>query len=207
MDETIRIVPANEASADDLDTVFGRRGEAARCSCQWTKSGSRAWHELPHEERRRRLHAQTACGDPDADSTSGIVAYLGAEPAGWCAVEPRTSYARLAAQRIPWSGRHEDPADEGIWAVMCFVTRAGFRRRGVMTALAAATVGFARSRGARAIEGYPIDTRPGEEFGWGELFVGSRSVFEAAGFAEVSHPTPRRLVMRRELGDSEGSPS
>jgi hypothetical protein len=31
---------------------------------------------------------------------------------------------------------------------------------------------------------------------WGELHVGNRSVFEAAGLAEVSHPTERRFVMR-----------
>ena len=35
-----------------------------------------------------------------------------------------------------------------------------------------------------------------EEITWGELHVGSRSIFEAAGFAEVSHPTLRRVVMR-----------
>jgi hypothetical protein len=29
-----------------------------------------------------------------------------------------------------------------------------------------------------------------------ELQVGSRSVFEAAGFTQVSRPTPRRVVMR-----------
>ncbi|CAN5300552.1 hypothetical protein BH20ACT13_BH20ACT13_12980 [soil metagenome] len=39
-------------------------------------------------------------------------------------------------------------------------------------------------------------TDPGEEISWGELHVGSRSIFAAAGFAEVSHPTPRRVVMR-----------
>ena len=90
----------------------------------------------------------------------------------------------------------EDKADDGVWAVTCFVTRNGFRRRGVSRALAHAAVEFARSRGARAVEGYPIITRPGQEFSWGELYVGSRSIFADAGFAEVSRPTPRRAVMR-----------
>jgi hypothetical protein len=39
-------------------------------------------------------------------------------------------------------------------------------------------------------------TERGKEITWDELHVGSRSVFEAAGFAEVSHPTKRRVVMR-----------
>ena len=78
----------------------------------------------------------------------------------------------------------------------CFVTRAGFRRRGVSRALAREAVDFARERGAGALEGYPMITQPGQEIAWGELHVGSRSIFAAAGFAEVSHPTPRRVVMR-----------
>jgi GNAT superfamily N-acetyltransferase len=80
--------------------------------------------------------------------------------------------------------------------VTCFVTRAGFRRRGVAGALAAAAVGFARDRGARAIEGYPMITEPGRDITWGELYVGSRSMFADAGFTEVSTPTRRRAVMR-----------
>jgi hypothetical protein len=55
---------------------------------------------------------------------------------------------------------------------------------------------FARERGARALEGYPMLTEPGKEITWGELHVGSRSIFAAAGFAEVSRPTLRRFVMR-----------
>jgi hypothetical protein len=39
-------------------------------------------------------------------------------------------------------------------------------------------------------------TRPGKEITWGELNVGARQVFEDAGFAEVTHPTVRRVVMR-----------
>jgi hypothetical protein len=42
-------------------------------------------------------------------------------------------------------------------------------------------------------------TQPGQEFSWGELYVGSRGIFADAGFAEVSRPTPRRVVMRIDL--------
>jgi hypothetical protein len=52
------------------------------------------------------------------------------------------------------------------------------------------------ARGARALEGYPMITEPGKEITWGELHVGSRSIFAGAGFAEVSRPTRRRVVMR-----------
>jgi GNAT superfamily N-acetyltransferase len=119
------------------------------------------------------------------------VAYVDGEPAGWCAVAPRPAHRRLLQTRVPWEARAEDKADDGVWAVTCFVTRAGFRRRGVSRALARAAVDFARPQGARAPEGYPMITEPGREITWGELDVGSCSIFDAAGFTQVSHPTPR----------------
>jgi hypothetical protein len=66
----------------------------------------------------------------------------------------------------------------------------------VSRALAAAAVAFARERGARAIEAYPIiATNVIAE----ELHVGTPGVFADAGLVEVSRPTVRRLVMRAEL--------
>jgi GNAT superfamily N-acetyltransferase len=95
--------------------------------------------------------------------------------------------------RVPWEGREEDKADAGVWAVTCFVTRVAFRRRGISRALAAAAVAFARERGARALEAYPMTTT---DVISGELHVGTVSVFEAAGLVATSRPTIRRLVMR-----------
>jgi GNAT superfamily N-acetyltransferase len=194
-DGVIVTVPANEASWDDLQAVFGTRGDPARCQCQWFKS-DRQWRSVAISERAQQLRQQTACGQPRATATSGLLAYLGVEPVGWCAVEPRTAYQRLLHARVPWAGRAEDRADESVWAVPCFVTRSGFRRRGVSRALAAATPGFARARGARAIEGYPMISQPGQEITWNELYRGSRSIFADAGYTEVSRPTLRRVVMR-----------
>ncbi len=55
---------------------------------------------------------------------------------------------------------------------------------------------FARDRGARALEAYPMVVQPGKEITWGEVHVGARQVFEDAGFEEISRPTVRRAVMR-----------
>lgn len=193
----VTVVPANEASWDDLRAIFGSRGYAAYCQCQRPKMRSWAeWRSLQVSGRMQRLEEQTQCGFASARTTSGLVAYLDDEAVGWCAVEPRTAYARLLRTRIPWKGRDEDRDDAGVWAVVCFVTRAGYRRRGVSRALARAAVDFARERGARALEGYPMLVEPGQDVTWGELNVGSRSVFADAGFDEVSHPTLRRVVMR-----------
>jgi GNAT superfamily N-acetyltransferase len=191
----VRIVPANEASWEDLQAVFGTRGPAARCQCQRYKLRPReAFRNFPAEERAARLRAQTDSGHPDAEATAGLVAYLDDEPVGWCAVEPRTAYEGLLRNnRVPWEGRAEDKADDSVWAVTCVFTRAGFRKRGVSRALVRAAVGFARERGARAIEGYPMTTK---DVIVEELNVGTEGTFAGAGFAEVSRPTKRRIVMR-----------
>jgi GNAT superfamily N-acetyltransferase len=195
--ERLTIIPANEASWDDIAAIFGTTDYPGRCQCQRFKVRGWIWgSSTTVEQRTEMLREQTRCDDPGTGTTSGLVAYLDGEPVGWVAVEPRTEYPKLRTTRIPWTGRDEDKDDDQIWAVTCFAVRKGFRGRGITYALAQATVGYARERGARALEAYSMITQPGKEITWGELHVGARQVFEEAGFKEVTHPTVRRVVMR-----------
>jgi GNAT superfamily N-acetyltransferase len=198
----ISVVPANEASWADLQRVFGARGTGSRCQCQRYKLGpGESFGSSPAEERAERLRRQTRCGDPGSGTTSGLVAYLDGQPVGWCAVEPRSAYTGLVRNsRVPWEGREEDKADPTVWAVTCLFARAGFRKRGVSRALARAAVDFARARGARAIEAYPMTTTSAISE---ELHVGTESVFAEAGLIEVSRPTQRRAVMRIDFPPPE----
>ncbi len=197
--EQLRIVPANEASADDLDAVFGAEGAGARCRCQrYRLARGESFGGMPLEERIGRQLEQTAAGDRDAPTTSGLVAYLDGEPVGWAAVAPRSEHQGLVRVfTVPWLGRDEDPADGSVWAITCLFVRAGHRKRGISRELAAAAVRFAIERGARAVEAYAITTTAviAEE-----LHVGTVPTFAAAGLSEVSRPTRRRVVMRREAG-------
>lgn len=191
----LRIVPANEATWEDLQAVFA--GEGHGCQCQFFKLDDEEWRGgVGILERAERLREQTRCGDRKVATTSGLVAYCDGVPAGWCAVEPRTAYPRLLKMRVPWAGRGEDKADDDVWAVTCFVVRKEHRGRGIARALAVAAAEFARVGGARAIEGYPRLIVPGREIGDVALYVGSRGIFAGAGYREVSRPTPRRAVMR-----------
>ncbi len=195
--DEITVVPANQASWEDIQAVFGSRGSAATCWCQRYKLAPReAFRSFPAEERAERLRAQTSPGDADAETTTGLVAYRDGEPVGWCAVEPRPAYdALLRVYRTPWEGRNEDKADETIWAVTCVFVRAGRRRQGIAYELARAAVEHARARGAKALEAYPMLKSAGE-ITWDEIHVGAESIFEAAGMTEVSRPGKRRVVMR-----------
>jgi GNAT superfamily N-acetyltransferase len=194
----ITVVPANEASFEDLQAIFGTRGPASRCQCQRYKLARlECFDTYPVEVRAQRLREQTECGYRDAASTSGLVAYLDGEPVGWCNVEPRTEFTSLVRNsRAAWSGREEDKSDGSVWAVTCLFARAGYRKRGVSRALARAAADFARDRGARAVEGYPITTKNVISE---ELHVGTVSVFADAGFTEVGRPTRRRAVMRLDF--------
>ena len=109
----VMIVPANEATWEDIQAVFGTRGDPSRCQCQRYKMQHRG--VLGLRGRRGGLPA------PGADRLrsprghdSGLVAYLDGEPVGWCAVEPRTAYPRLLLKtRVPWEGRAEDKSRRG----------------------------------------------------------------------------------------------
>jgi len=64
-------------------------------------------------------------------------------------------------------------------------------------------VDFARSHGALAIEGYPVDSK-GEKVDLTMAYVGTRGLFEKAGFRHVGDTTSvlagfPRVVMRQEL--------
>ena len=223
--DDLSIVPANHASAEDLGAVFGERDYSSRCNCQRFKTRGWFWREATDDQRRAQLRDQANCDNPEATSTTGLVAYLHAPgdnenenenyhypvqhpqatPVGWVAVEPRTEYPRLLGLPTVWKGRPgEEKDDDSVWAVTCFVVRKGYRRRGITYALAAAAVGYAKANGARALEGYAMLTQPGREITWGELHVGARQVFAEAGLAEVSRPSVRRAVMRIDFTANDG---
>ena len=189
----ITVVPVAEALFDDVQTVFGKRGQQARCQCQAYRMGWYDVHSADVGGRRELLRDQVIEGH-------GLIARLDGEPVGWCSLAPRPDYTYL--RRTVWHGRDQDKDDPSVWAVTCFVTRAGFRRQGVSKALAAATVGLARDRGARVLEAYPMRPAAGKEVPWGELHVGALSTFLAAGFRVVHTPSLRRAVVQHDLEEN-----
>ena len=69
--------------------------------------------------------------------------------------------------------------------------------------LAVPRVAFARSRGAPAIEGYPVDNR-GEKVDVTMAYVGTRALFEKAGFHQASYTASvvggfPRVLMRMDF--------
>ena len=75
----------------------------------------------------------------------GILAYDAEGPVGWCAVEPRAAFARLARSRTL------APVDDApVWSVPCFFVARRARGTGLTAALLAAAAAHARRSGARS---------------------------------------------------------
>ncbi len=70
--DQVRIVPANEADAADLDLVFGS-SYPARCRCQRFKVTGWVWRDRTLAERIDMQYEQTRCGEPDAVAACGIL--------------------------------------------------------------------------------------------------------------------------------------
>ncbi len=120
----------------------------------------------------------------------GVLAYAGKQPVGWCAVAPREDYPALERSRVL------APVDDKVvWSVSCFFIARDFRRQGVSVPLLQAAVKFAKSQGAKIVEGYPQDLGKGTlppPFVW----TGLLPTFADAGFKEVARRSAKRPVMR-----------
>lgn len=192
----IRVLPVTEVPWDDVRTVFGTRGDPSTCWCQYFKVSPEVWKAGDVPAFERALCEQAAEPAPGP----GMLAYVGDEPVGWIAIEPRTSYSRILASQIVKASREPlDAAD--VWAVTCFVVRVGYRRRGIGAALLDGAVAHAKANGARVIEAYPVDPTVGggRKVSAADLYHGPLSSFEAAGFETVARTSETRALVQLTL--------
>jgi GNAT superfamily N-acetyltransferase len=160
---------------EDVRTMVGpKRPDANVCWCLSYRIPSKQNQSLRGPERGD-LVKQLVAQDPPP----GVLAYDGGEVVGWAAVHPRadTSFARN--RKIP----HIDALD--VWSVWCIRVRPGHRGKGISHSLLAGAVELARSYGAPAVEGYPVDNG-GQKVDLTMAYVGTRKLFEDAGFTHAA---------------------
>lgn len=75
-----------------------------------------------------------------------------------------------------------------MWTVWCIRVRPSFRGRGVSHPLPEGAVEFARAHSAPAVEGYPVDNA-GVKVDLTVAYVGTRALFERAGFSKAADTT------------------
>lgn len=179
---------------EDVRAVVGpTRSDATVCWClSYRLTSSKENRQLvgPARGERVRLLVQQ-------DPPPGVLAYDDGEVVGWAAVHPRSDTSFARNRTIP----HVDDLD--VWSVWCIRVRPGRRKAGISHHLLAGAVEFARSNGAVAIEGYPLDNR-GARIDTTMAYVGTRSLFERAGFVKAADTTSvlagfPRVLMRLDL--------
>jgi GNAT superfamily N-acetyltransferase len=96
--------------------------------------------------------------------------------------------------------------DLDVWSLWCIRVRPGHRKQGISHALIEGAVAYARQRGAPAIEAYPVDNK-GERVNLTMAYVGTRALFESAGFTKAADTESvldgfPRVLMRLDLQGS-----
>jgi GNAT superfamily N-acetyltransferase len=190
---SIEVKPATAARFDDVATMLGPKNpDSSVCWCLSHRLDSKTNRELVGPARGeyvRRLCAR--------DVAPGVLGYEDGEVVGWAAVAPRAELPFARSRKIPRVDQLP------VWSVWCIRVRPGHRGKGISHVLLDGAVAYAQSHGAPAIEGYPVDNK-GMKVDLTMAYVGTRALFERAGFTKAADTTSvsggfPRVLMRLEL--------
>ena len=187
------VEPATEERFADVATMLGPRNPTSNvCWCLSHRLDSKTNRALLGPARGEYVRELTR-----RDVAPGVLAYDDGEVVGWAAVAPKAELPFARSRKIPQID------DVPVWSVWCIKVRPGHRGRGLSRVLLEGAVSYAASHGAPAVEGYPVDNR-GEKVDLTMAYVGTRAVFESAGFTKVADTDSvsggfPRVLMRRPL--------
>ncbi|SDN46861.1 Acetyltransferase (GNAT) family protein [Klenkia soli] len=179
---------------DDVATMVGPKKAGSNvCWCLSYRIPSKENQALAGPDRGDRVRELVA-----EDPPPGVLAHDGDEVVGWAAVHPRSDTTFAGSRRIP----HVD--DLPVWSLWCIRVRPGHRGQGIAHHLVSGAVQFARDHGAPAVEAYPVDNG-GAKVDLTMAYVGTKALFERAGFTQAAETTSvlngfPRVLMRLDLG-------
>lgn len=159
--------PVTPETWKDFETLFSTKGSPHYCWC--TPYRFRDAANLTSDEKRAAMEASV-----DSATPIGVLAYDAGNAVGWCSVAPRQTYAKLERSRtMPRVSKEE------TWTILCFFVPRPMRGHGILHALLAGAVEYARDAGAAVVEGYPFDTA-----NISSTHRGHSSVFKQGGFVQ-----------------------
>lgn len=192
------IHPLTADRVADLADLFGQGGDPRWCWCAYFRVRGRDWSNSTPAENRGVMEAAVAANAAEGRAP-GLVAYDGSEAVGWTSIGPREDYERLAYSTVL------APVDDTpVWSIVCFVVGRRSRGRGVAAALLDAAITYARDHGATVLEAYPVEVPEGARIPSANVYHGTLSMFERAGFEVVERrrhnaTSPVRPIVRRRL--------
>ena len=175
-----------------IETLFGANGACGGCWCMWWRvpMGGRTWEAAKGAPNRGAFKQLVESG-----AASGVLAFDGDVPVGWCAIGPRGHFPRIDRSKVLAREWHRT-----TWSLNCLYVPARQRGRGIATALVTAAVEHARVHGATEIEAYPQSVKPGERQAGAFVWTGVPGLFEPLGFRPLylraQGRTPYLLVFR-----------
>jgi GNAT superfamily N-acetyltransferase len=192
----MRVEPLTAETWDALAEMFRTGGGDPRwCYCQFWRLRAKDFSALKVPQLRERLHDQAL-----SDQPPGLVALDDDRAVGWVSLGPRTDFERVVRSKvIPTIDARP------VWSIVCFAVASTARGQGVGRRLLNAAIEYARTRGAEALEAYPVRVDAGAAISAESAFTGTLPMFERAGFTVVadraSDPSSSnlRVVVRREL--------
>ncbi|MCA0143367.1 N-acetyltransferase [Blastococcus sp. LR1] len=190
----IEVRPAR--NFQDVATLLGpKRPDANVCWCLSYRIPSKENQALQGPARGERVRQLVR-----EELPPGVLAYDDdddGDVVGWAAVHPRADTTFARNRKIP----RLDDLD--VWSLWCVRVRPGHRGQGIAHQLVTGAVEFARTQGAPVVEAYPVDNE-GRKVDLTMAYVGTRKLFERAGFEKVADTDSvlngfPRILMRLDL--------
>jgi GNAT superfamily N-acetyltransferase len=169
----------------DFEQLFEEHGIQNGCWCMYWRAKRAECQRGFGEGNKQAFKAIVESG-----KVTGIVAYHQDRAVAWCSIAPRDYYPVLERSRML-----KRVNDEPVWSITCFFVSKSFRRKGMTEILIEAAIEYARQRGAKIVESYPLQTEITKLLPY-ERYMGIQSTFERLGFHEVARRSERRSIMR-----------
>ncbi|MCB2108920.1 MAG: GNAT family N-acetyltransferase [Rhodobacteraceae bacterium] len=174
-----------------VEQLFGSNGACGGCWCMYWRvpPGREYWRSHKGMKNRNTFRRLVNSG-----RASGCLAFAGNEPVGWISAGPKPDFGYLTRSR-----KFSSEVSPKIWSVTCFFIKAGWRGKGVATALLKGAVKLARKNKAAFVEGYPSVPREAEKMSASFAWTGVPGIFSAVGFAPIDREPRGRAIFRKAV--------
>ena len=177
---------------DDFQRLFGDNGACGGCWCQsWRiPQGGKLWDQTKGAKARRMMKKLFETGQ-----ITGLLAYDGDRPVGWCSFGPRTDFPRTERMKA----YRRDDIDE-VWSINCFFLDKAYRRRGLSRQMLGAALKFMKKKRVKIAEAYPVPlTQAGQPLPAAFAYTGPLKIFIDEGFEIIQQVSHSRPLVRKAL--------
>lgn len=185
----ITFEPLSRDNWDKFVKLFGEKGACENCWCMYYRL-----------RRADFIKGKDGGGNKNAmmtlvekGSPAGILGFFNGDAIAWCAFAPREDFIKLENSRV-----HKRIDDIPVWSVPCLFVARGYRRQGVASQLLMGVIKFAKEKGIKVIEAYPIiptTEKVPDPFAWNGFY----KTFEKLGFKIVDQKSANRPMVRYTL--------